>query len=284
MTEQLRNLIADAIGKYPASLQELHGGNVARVYLAEMEAGDPLVIKTAGTGGDYLLESFMLRFLATNSALPVPTVHYADKNLLIMDWIDSGDPIDDRAERAAARHLAALHKISRPKFGFECDTLIGPLAQPNPETTSWLEFFRDHRLLYMARQALDEDQFTYATMNRIENLAGRLDQWIKEPAAPSLLHGDMWGGNLLVKAGRVTGFIDPAIYFGDAEMDLAFATLFGTFREPFFEAYENIMPLRDGFWEGRRDLYNLYPLLVHLRLFGGDYLRSVESVLNRFGV
>ncbi|NKB19951.1 MAG: phosphotransferase [Alphaproteobacteria bacterium] len=282
MTEELKTQIADAVGRQPVSLQELHGGNVARVHLAEMETGSPLVIKTGG--GDFAVEALMLRYLAENTSLPVPVVHHADKTLLIMDWIESGDPIDDDAERDAARHLSALHKITATDFGFECDTLIGPLRQPNPKTSSWLEFFRDHRLLFMARQALTEDRVSSDTMGRFEALASRLDEWIEEPAAPQLLHGDMWGGNVLVKDSRITSFIDPAIYFGNAEMDLAFATLFGTFREPFFETYEDYAPLRPGFWEARRDLYNLNPLLVHLRLFGGDYGRSIDAILNRFGV
>ncbi|MGB0574808.1 MAG: fructosamine kinase family protein [Alphaproteobacteria bacterium] len=284
MIDELRKQISRAIGRQPVSFQELHGGNVARVYLAEMESGPLLVVKTGGAGGDFEIEALMLRYLAENTDLPVPKIHYADAALLIMDWIESGDPIDDSAERDAAIHLSALHQITAPEFGFERDTLIGPLTQPNPKTARWLDFFRDQRLLFMARQALDENRLSPETMNRFDSLAGRLDQWIDEPRAPALLHGDMWGGNVLVKDSRLTGFIDPAIYFGDGEMDLAFATLFGSFRRPFFEAYEEITPLRDGFWEARRDLYNLYPLLVHLRLFGGDYARSIDATLNRLGI
>lgn len=284
MTDELRKQVSQAIDRQLASLQELHGGNVARVYLAEMESGPPLVVKTGGAGGDFEIEALMLRYLAENTDLPVPKIHYADAALLIMDWIESGDPIDESAERDAAKHLSALHQITAPEFGFERDTLIGPLTQPNPKTAKWLDFFRDQRLLFMARQALDENRLSPETMNRFDSLAGRLDQWIDEPRAPALLHGDMWGGNVLVKDSRLTGFIDPAIYFGDGEMDLAFATLFGSFRRPFFEAYEEITPLRDGFWQARRDLYNLYPLLVHLRLFGGDYARSIDATLNRLGI
>ncbi len=284
MTEALKEQIATAVGRQPASLQALHGGNVARVYLAEMAEGPPLVIKTAGTGSDYVLEGFMLNFLTENSSLPVPLVHYADQNLLVLDWIESGDPIDENAERDAAIHLLKLHSNFAPEYGFECDTLIGPLAQPNPWTSQWIEFYRDHRLLYMARAAMEDGRLSPQLMARIDRLAEQLDRWIVQPSRPALLHGDMWGGNLLVKSGVVTGFIDPAIYYGDPEMDLAFATLFGTFREAFFESYEDASPLRPGFWEGRRDIYNLYPLLVHVRLFGGDYQRSVESILNRLCV
>ena len=94
----------------------------------------------------------------------------------------------------------------------------------------------------------------------------------------------MWAGNVLVNQGRVTGFVDPAIYFGDPEVELAFSTLFGTFGDSFFARYGELRPLKPGFFEERRDLYNLYPLLVHVRLFGGSYVSRVESVLNKFGV
>ena len=93
----------------------------------------------------------------------------------------------------------------------------------------------------------------------------------------------MWGGNVLVREGRIAGFVDPAIYYADAEIELAFSTLFSTFGEPFFARYGEIRPMRPGFFEQRRDIYNLYPLLVHTRLFGGHYAGAVKRTLKRFG-
>ena len=113
-------------------------------------------------------------------------------------------------------------------------------------------------------------------------MAGRLGRWIDEPDQPGLIHGDCWGGNVLCRRGRVAAFIDPAIYYADPDMELAFGTLFATFGPAFFRRYQDIRPLRPGFFEARRDLYNLYPLLVHVRLFGGTYLTGVERVLDRF--
>jgi fructosamine-3-kinase len=118
---------------------------------------------------------------------------------------------------------------------------------------------------------------------RAEKLAGRLSEWIPGDGKPSLVHGDAWGGNVLCRRGRVAAFIDPAIYYADPEIELAFGTLFGTFGRPFFRRYGEIRALRDGFFETRRDLYNLYPLLVHVRLFGGSYVGDVERTLARFG-
>ncbi len=122
---------------------------------------------------------------------------------------------------------------------------------------------------------------------RIEWLAARLERWIEEPAQPSLIHGDMWGGNVLCRTTatgqRISGFVDPAIYYADAEIELAVATLFNTFGDAFFVRYTERRPLRPSFFEERRDLYNLYPLLVHVRLFGGGYVGAVGRIPDRFG-
>jgi len=135
----------------------------------------------------------------------------------------------------------------------------------------------------MTRVALEAGRLPGATMTRIETLARRLDEWIEVPDQPSLIHGDLWGGNVLAKDGRIAGFVDPAIYYADAEIELAFSTLFSTFGAPFFKCYDEIRPIRDGFFEARRDLYNLYPLLVHVRLFGGGYVGSLEANLRKLG-
>ena len=171
----------------------------------------------------------------------------------------------------------------RPPSGYERDTLIGGLAQPNPQNASWLAFFAEHRLIHMARDAYEAGRLPAATLGRVETLAGRLDRWLVEPSRPSLIHGDMWGGNVLAKGGRVAGFVDPALYYADPEIELAFSTLFSTFGRAFFERYGALRPLRPGFFEERRELYNLYPLLVHTRLFGGAYAASVARTLDRFG-
>lgn len=189
--------------------------------------------------------------------------------------------LDRTAQHHAADLLAALHGIEAPRYGFACDTLIGPLSQPNPESDDWIAFFRDHRLLHMARAALAEGRLGQGMMSRIERLAGRLPDLIGQPAAPALIHGDVWGGNVLVRNGQVAAFIDPAIYHADPEIELAFSTLLGTFGAEFFARYQEHRPLRPGFFEVRRDLYNLYPLLVHVRLFGDSYLSQIDGIVRR---
>ena len=116
-------------------------------------------------------------------------------------------------------------------------------------------------------------------LGRIERLAERIDDYLVEPAFPSLLHGDLWTGNVLVRQGRIAGFVDPAIYCGHPEIELAFTTLFGTFGEAFFEAYESADAARARLPRAARSLYNLYPRLVHVRLFGSGYLAGIDATL-----
>ena len=241
-------------------------------------------VNESASGPSLAVEGTMLADLARLSDLPVPHVHVADTDLLVMDFIDNdGGPITPDVERHAAMLIARLHATPRSAFGYEWDTLIGPLHQPNPRTDSWVTFFRDHRLLHMARAARDEGAMPTALHDRLERLAGALGEYLTEPPFPSLLHGDLWSGNVLVEGNRVAGFIDPAIYYGHPEIELAFTTMFGTFGRAFFDAYEDILPLEPGFHELRCDIYNLYPTLVHVRLFGGNYLPAINRILTQLG-
>lgn len=283
MTE-VEQIIAHATGSTPVRTAALGGGCIGDVRRVDLANGETVVAKFGGSGSGLSIEGFMLRHLAEHSVLPVPKVLYADDALLLMTWIETAGGITASAEIHAGELLADLHAVTADSFGFECDTLIGSLHQPNPHTDRWLDFFRDHRLLYMANDARSSGQLPNRLMDRIEKLAGRLDRWIEESAAPSLIHGDMWTGNVLCREGRIAGFIDPAIYHADPEIELAFSTLFSTFGRAFFDSYDRRRPLRPGFFEERRDLYNLYPLLVHVRLFGRGYVGSVERILTRFGV
>jgi len=191
-------------------------------------------------------------------------------------------PLDAAAQTHGAELLAALHGISAGAFGFEKDTVIGSLPQPNPWTESWRDFFRDQRLLAFGARANRSGHLPSATLGRLEAFCSRLADFIDEPAAPSLIHGDVWDGNLLCCDGRIAAFLDPAIYYAHAEIELAFSTLFGTFGQAFFERYRERRPIAPGFFEARRDIYNLYPLLVHTQLFGGHYAASVDGILRRY--
>lgn len=269
-----------ALGARVARAERLGGGQIAAVWRITLADARKFVVKS---GRGVALEAWMLRYLQTHTRVPVPEVHLADDDLLVMTFIANDGRLDGGAEADLGAIVAALHDIEGPQFGFERDTLIGGLPQPNPPHADWLEFFRDHRLLAMARTALDAGRLPAALMTRIEALGGKLPRWIRRDARPSLIHGDLWGGNILSRGGRIAGLIDPALSFADAEIELAFMTLFGSVGERFFARYGERRPLRPGFFEERRDLYNLYPLLVHVRLFGGAYVAQVEGTLARYG-
>lgn len=302
---RILNLPAEDIRR----IEPLTGGciaEVARIHLATPHptTGDTtLVAKFAGAAdaantasADLSIEAMMLGYLAKRSSLPVPRVLHSEPTLLIMEHIPTERTTDPAAaHQHAAQLLANLHAIAateRPThFGFNADTLIGPLPQPNPWTPDWIDFFREHRLLHFARDAAEHGPLPARTLNRLEQLTQELEDLLALPAGvprqPSLIHGDAWTGNILLSRDRVAAFIDPACHYADAEVELAFTTLFGTFGRDFFDCYAALRPdwapAMPSFFERRRDLYNLYPLLVHTRLFGGGYAEQVTTTLRRFG-
>jgi fructosamine-3-kinase len=279
----LEDIVEQAIGQRPTSQTRLAGGNVGDVCRLDFADGSRIVAKLGEEGSKLDIEGRMLGYLRDHSDLPVPDVIFAADNLLLLEFVDGENSLADAPEMHAADLMAGLHEVTADNFGLEFDTVIGGLHQPNPQTTSWLEFFRDQRLLYMAALARDAGQLPGDIYDRVEKLAVRLGDYLPATSKPSLIHGDLWGGNIMAKDNRVSAFIDPAIYYADAEIELAFSTLFNTFDKLFFTCYQMHRPLEPDFFEVRRDIYNLYPLLVHVRLFGGSYVGSVDMVLKKFG-
>ncbi len=284
MTPAARRAVAAATGTEVDRVSPMSGGCVGEVWRLTLADGRQLVAKTAGPGGTLDVEGYMLDYLTRTRTVPVPEVLHAAPDLLLMSWVETAGPLTGAAQEHAADLLAALHGIAADAYGHERDTLIGPLPQPNPWSQFWIAFFRDQRLLYMGREALENGRLRPDTYGRLEAFcATRLDTYIEEPERPSLIHGDMWGGNVLCRDDRIAAFIDPAIYHADPEIELAFSTLFGTYGDRFFRRYNEHRPIRPGFFEARRDIFNLYPLLVHTRLFGGHYESQVDAILRRYG-
>lgn len=283
MTPDQKKRCEKAVGAAVDRLSALSGGCLAEVLRADLADGRTVVVK-AGAEADRLdIEGRSLQSLGKAGGLPVPALFLVAPDLLVMEYLPNDGGLNGAAQVDAARHVAALHDVPRDGFGYAEDTRIGPLHQINTRSAQWIPYFRDCRLLAMGRVALERGGLGAGAFAELETLAGRLDTLIDEPAHPSLLHGDLWTGNVLASKGRISGFIDPAVYHGDAEMDLAFSTLFGTFGDAFFDAYREIRPFDyKGFLEVRRDLYNLYPLLVHAALFGGGYANSVMRIIRRF--
>ncbi len=280
----IRSRIENLTGGVVTQISDLSRGSIADVTRVELKDGRSLVIKQShAASGSLEIEARMLGYFAQHSPIPCPSVLYADRTCLVMDYIANDNRMSPDVEHDLARHLAAQHQVSAPTFGLEFDTLIGGLHQPNTQAESWRTFFGEHRLRHMAHAARREGQLPLPTTARIDRLIGKLDRLIDDKPNAVLLHGDLWGGNILCRNRRLAGLIDPAIYYGDREIELAFGTLFGDLGTAFFERYNEILPIEPGFFEERRDLYNLYPLLVHVRLFGPSYVGAVENILTRFG-
>ncbi len=202
-----------------------------------------------------------------------------DKQILLMEWIEQGTPKPDFWEQFG-RGLAELHGISADKFGLDQSNFIGSLSQSNNWKTTWAEFYREERLRPQMELAARAGQLSSKMKLGFNGLFKRLDGLFpKEP--PSLLHGDLWSGNMMVSASGKPCIFDPAVYFGHREMDLAMMALFGGFGNAWVDAYNEIYPLENS-WKGRIPLGQLYPLMVHVNLFGGSYARSVESILQKF--
>jgi fructosamine-3-kinase len=284
MSHDVAGRVTRAIGVPALEIQPLSGGCVGEVYRVQLGGGDSVVVKVDNGPAPRLdVEAFMLQYLRGHSALPVPEVRWSAPDLLIMEFLAGNSHFTPASEVHAADLLTSLHAVRGKAFGLDRATLIGGLHQPNPWTDSWTAFFRDQRLGHMADGACRAGIMPADFRRRFDRFLNKLDQLLPEPAFPALLHGDVWTTNVLASGDKITGFIDPAVYFGHPEIELAFITLFSTFGQRFFDAYHATARIDPGFFEERRHIYNLYPLLVHTRLFGASYLSGVAGTLNRFG-
>lgn len=198
---------------------------------------------------------------------------------LILEYIDTGNPGPTYWDELG-QSLALLHGHTQPKFGLSFTNYIGSLPQTNTLTTNGHEFFFDQRLLPQAGLALYKGLLSKALYDKLLTLRNRLHGLLPNER-PALLHGDLWTGNVLITEEGIPALIDPAVYYGFREAELAFTKLFGGFDQRFYDAYDEAFPLDDGF-EERVAIYNLYPLLVHLNLFGAGYLSGIERVLKNF--
>lgn len=286
--EKLKQKIEERTGSPILDLRYFASGQNANLYLVDLSDDRRIMAKVMRIGGDDAgnasleAEGWMLDYLARKSKLPVPEVYWYDSSTILMEFVEGSGSMSQRVQEHAAELLAELHSVRGDFFGLERDTSIGTSILPNHYETSWLVFFRDYRLLHMAEQALKEGIIDSTLMKKIERLAGKLGYYIESTGAPRLVHGDLWGGNVLLGQNGISAFLDPAISFSDPEIELATIRLFDTFGEPFFQRYNEIRPIPKEFEDVRIHIYSLYPLLVNARHFGPRYVDAVNSVVNRF--
>ncbi|MEM7373839.1 MAG: fructosamine kinase family protein [Bacteroidota bacterium] len=198
---------------------------------------------------------------------------------ILLEFIEAGRRGSNFWE-ALGTGLGQLHLHSAPAFGLDHDNYIGALPQSNQRYERWLDFFVEERIRPMLRMGVSSRKIPQNMIKDFDRLFQRLDHFFPKES-PALIHGDLWGGNLLTSADGLPAVIDPAVYYGHREIELAFMTMFDSQPAIFYDAYQSIWPLESG-WQDRFDLYNLYPLLVHVNLFGGGYLTSVRQVLRTY--
>jgi fructosamine-3-kinase len=244
---------------------------------------DKYIVKVSEQGWLLSSEAQMLEYLSNYSNLPVPKVIKELDNILITEYIKNNGISKEDAEYDAAVKLAALHRISQKQFGFATNTSIGIFEQSNRQNESWVDFYKRERVLDFANKSYAEGKLPDDLYVRVITFCDDFDKYLQEPEHPSLLHGDVWSGNVLIHDGEVSAFIDPAIYYGHHEVELAFIMMFQTFDAPFFQKYAELYPIADGFFEERADIYQLYPYLVHARAFGKNYLPYIERILDKYG-
>ena len=281
----LRETLENRFGAQLTDAVPISGGDINAAYRLTLTDGTRIFMKANRTASPafFQAEADGLAAIRDTGAIGVPAMIAAGSderygNFLLLEWIGPAPQKRDFWE-TFGHSLARMHLADADRFGWKRDNYIGSTPQVNAPRESWIAFFRDCRLAPQFKQA--QHWFDADMRRRVIRLMDHLSDWLVEPPRPSLLHGDLWSGNFITGADGQAWLIDPAVYVGHAEADLAMTELFGGFHPRFYATYQEVNPLQAGYDE-RRDLYNLYHLLNHLNLFGAGYLSSVERIVRRY--
>lgn len=283
--QTLRGLFGEAV-----SIEEkrgVGGGCINQTSVLLLSDGRKVFLKENSLAytGLFPTERAGLIALRTDEGPRAPEVYAAgrgtDTQFLLLEYIETGRKTRDFWE-VFGRRLAALHRGELElRYGFDQDNYIGASPQENSWESEWPRFFAEHRLRFQLELARSRGNTDERWMRGLEGIIERIEDLLPQPDHPSLLHGDLWGGNYMVDERGEAVIIDPAVYYGDREADLAMTELFGGFDSRFYEAYNEAWPIEPGYRE-RKELYNLYHLLNHFNLFGGSYGGSVAAAVQRF--
>jgi len=248
-------------------------------------SGKKYFLKKGGSGRMFRCEANGLKELEKTAVIKTPRVIVAEDDFILTEYISSGSRPKNFFE-TFGRQFARLHRTKSETFGFYEDNYIGLNPQPNlptgEETRDWTAFYFNKRLLYQYRLC-EKNGYVSVGMRKafakLENNISGILQGSEE--APCLLHGDLWSGNFICGENGEAVLIDPAVYYGHREADLAMTKLFGGFTNDFYDAYRKEYPLPDG-WQHREGIYRLYHVLNHLNLFGVSYLSETEYILQKY--
>jgi fructosamine-3-kinase len=264
--------------------QVMSGGSINAAFLLSGE-NNRYFVKTnhAGRQSMFAAEARGLREIASSHTVRVPeAVCYGDdgtQSYIVLEYLEMAGRAD---QGLLGEQLAAMHRVTAERFGWEIDNTIGATHQPNAWNDDWLDFWREQRLGFQLQLAADNG---YGGELQIlgERLLSEMPKlFTGRQVLPSMLHGDLWGGNVAGLRDGTPVIFDPAFYYGDREADIAMTYVFGGFSPDFYASYQNAWPLDDGF-ALRKTFYNIYHIINHLNLFGGGYhgqaIHMMEQVL-----
>ena len=278
----ISEIIEHETGSVPHKIIRLQGGDINQVYHC-FTKNNQLVVKVNIAGkfpNMFEKEKKGLELLEPSNFL-IPKIFsigsFRKLDYLILEYIKPGKAIN---WEKFGENLANLHQLSNNKFGLGYDNYIGSIHQINTYENNWLNFYTNHRIIHLMIVARNKNLLNYQDCRKIESMCGSFKDFIPF-TLPSLLHGDLWSGNIICSENGSPVLIDPAVYFGHPEIDWAMLDLFGNYPQYSFEIYNEINPLEKGF-EERKSIHQFYPLLVHLVLFGRSYYSSVMSKVKRY--
>ncbi|MFT4154823.1 fructosamine kinase family protein [Parafilimonas sp.] len=264
--------------------QPVFGGDINQTYRLQTNTGTFFLKLNDGKLNDMFEKEFSgLRLMHQTKTIkiPEPILHgkIENKIFLVTEFIEKGSS-SKNFWQTFARQLAAMHRHTNERFGLPENNYIGSLHQPNYFCKTWSEFYAAQRIMPMMQLAFSQNKCSKEDVTKAEKLCERLSNIFPEEK-PALIHGDLWGGNFMAGNNGEPVIYDPAVYYGNREMDIAMSLLFGGFDSSFYNHYNEAFPLQPG-WQKRVELCQLYPLMVHLILFGGHYYHSVMGIISAY--
>jgi len=270
----------------PGRQQSMGGGSINSAFLLTGDDGQQYFVKTnqAGQKAMFEAESRGLQEMASSNTIRVPeSVCFGDdqkQSYIVLEYLDMAGRAD---QQVLGEQLAAMHRVTAEQFGWEINNTIGATYQPNDWTKNWLDFWSGQRLGFQLRLA-QKNGYGGELQTLGEKLLLEMPKLFSDrEIKPSMLHGDLWGGNVAGLKDGTPVIFDPAFYYGDREADIAMTYVFGGFSPDFYASYQNAFPLDEGF-AVRKTFYNIYHIINHLNLFGGGYhgqaIHMMEQVLS----
>ena len=288
MNPDLKSRLEKFLSEPIKSTSSVSGGCIADSRKLQLESGKVFFLKQlrGSSSGAFDAEESGLEELRKSSTVNVPEVVCKGPDFLLLQWIEAGYSRSSSSMEILGRQFAELHRYRGKKFGFSEDNLLGDTPQSNKPSKegslNWATFYAENRLEFQTSLAVKKGYATPELRNLMENLIKKFPDFISgTEEEPSLLHGDLWSGNYLIDGRGIPWLIDPAVYYGHREADMAMTSLFGGFSNSFYSAYKSAYPIAPGYAE-REPLYQLYHLLNHLNLFGTGYYGQVISILRRY--